>query len=161
MLLTVSLPHIDWDGMYRNLRKSGERFGIQFGNVRLLSNARMSLAAGEFARDCGRFDAYHEAIFNIYFTQARDIGEWEAVREAAEAAGLDTAELKKALDEGRYLQRLSAVTDEAHQSGINSAPTFIINNSLPLWARSLLRHSGTRSYGSAARNSPISYVQRG
>ncbi len=127
MLLTVSLPHIDWDGMYRNLRKSGERFGIQFGTVQLLSNARMSLAAGEFARDCGRFDSYHEAIFNSYFTQARDIGDWKAVREAAESAGLDTAELKKALDDGRYLQRLSAVTEAAHQSGINSAPTFIIN----------------------------------
>ena len=108
--------------MYRNLRKTGERFGIQFGNVQLLSNARMSLAAGEFARDCGRFGAYHEAIFNSYFTRARDIGSWEAVREAAEAAGLDTAELHKALDDGRYLQRLSAVTDEAHQSGITSAP---------------------------------------
>lgn len=126
-MLAVSLPHIDWDGMYRNLRQSGGRFGIQFGNVQLLSNARMSLAAGEFARDCGRFEAYHEAIFAMYFTQARDIGAWEAVREAAEAAGLDTAELKKALDDGRYLQRLTAVTSEAHQSGINSAPTFIIN----------------------------------
>jgi predicted DsbA family dithiol-disulfide isomerase len=128
VLLTASLPHIDWDGMYRNLRKSGERFGIKFGNVRLLSNAGMSLAAGEFARDCGGFEAYHEAIFNIYFTQARDIGSWEAVREAAEAAGLDTAELKKALDAGRYRQRLAAVTGEAHRRGINSAPTFIINN---------------------------------
>jgi predicted DsbA family dithiol-disulfide isomerase len=132
VLLTVSLPHIDWEEMYRNLRKSGERFGIQFGNVQLLSNARMSLAAGEFARDCGRFEAYHEAIFNIYFTQARDIGAWDAVREAAEAAGLDTAELKTALGEGRYLQRLSAVTDEAHSTGINSAPTFIINNSFAI-----------------------------
>ena len=128
MLLTVSLPHIDWDGMYRNLRKSGEPFSIRFGNVRLLSNARMSLAAGEFARDCEKFEAYHEAIFNMYFTQARDVGHWEVVREAAEAAGLDTAELRKALDEGRYLQRLAAVTNEAHRSGISSAPTFIIDN---------------------------------
>jgi predicted DsbA family dithiol-disulfide isomerase len=124
----VSLPHIDWEGMYRNLRKSGDRFGIKFGNVQLLSNARMSLAAGEFARDRGKFEAYHEAIFHSYFTRARDIGSWEIVREAAETAGLDTAELKKALDDGRYLQRLSAVTGEAHRNSINSAPTFIINN---------------------------------
>jgi len=114
--------------MYRNLRKSGDRLGIQFGNVQLLSNARMALAAGEFARDCGKFDAYHEAIFHSYFTKARDIGLWETVREAAQAAGLNTVELKKALDEDSYLQRLSAVTDEAHRSGISSAPTFIINN---------------------------------
>jgi len=124
----VSLPHIDWEGMYRNLRKSGDRFGIKFGNVQLLSNARMSLAAGEFARDCGKFEAYHEAIFHSYFTRARDIGAWEVVREAAETAGFDTAELKKALDDGRYLHRLSAATDEAHRNNINSAPTFIINN---------------------------------
>jgi len=128
VLLTVSLPHIDWDGMYRNLRKSGERYGIQFGDVRLLSNARMSLEAGEFAKQCGKFEAYHEAIFSIYFTQARDIGSWDGVRKAAEVAGLDTAELKKALDEGRYRKILAAVTDAAHRTGINSAPTFIIND---------------------------------
>lgn len=114
--------------MYRNLRISGERFGIQFGRVTLLSNARMSLEAGEFAKECGKFEAYHEAIFIIYFTQARDIGSWEAVREAAEIAGLDTTELKKALDEARYRPRLAAVTDAAHRAGINSAPTFIIND---------------------------------
>lgn len=128
----MSLPHIDWDGMYRNLRKSGERYGIRFGNVTLLSNARMSLEAGEFAKDCGRFEPYHEAVFNTYFTRARDIGSWDIVRKAAETAGLDTAELKKALDEGRYLPRLAAVTDEAHRCGINSAPTFIINNTYAL-----------------------------
>ena len=114
--------------MYRNLRKSGEPFGIAFGNVTLLSNSHMSLAAGEFARECGKFEAYHEAIFNIYFTQARDIGHWDSVREAAVAAGIDTAALKKNLDEKRYEHRLAAVTDEAHRSDISSAPTFIINN---------------------------------
>ncbi len=128
MLLAVSLPHIDWDGMYRNLRASGKRFGIEFGDVTLLSNARMSLEAGEFAKEFGKFEAYHEAIFNIYFTQARDIGSWEAVKEAAEAAGLDAEQLKKALDEARYQPRLAAVTDAAHRAGINSAPTFIIND---------------------------------
>jgi len=128
VLLTVSLPHIDWAGMYRNLRKSGERYGIQFGDVRLLSNARMSLEAGEFAKEHGRFEAFHEAIFNIYFTQARDIGLWDSVREAAVAAELDAVELKKALDDGLYKKRLAAVTDEAHRNGINSAPTFVINS---------------------------------
>jgi predicted DsbA family dithiol-disulfide isomerase len=127
VLLTESLPHIDWDALYRNLRASGAAFGIGFGNVTLLSNSRMSLEAGEFARDRGKFEAYHEAIFNMYFTQARDIGVWDAVREAAEAAGLDAAELKEALDEGRYTPLIAAVTNEAHRSGINSAPTFIID----------------------------------
>ena len=123
----MSLPHIDWDGLYRNLRRSGERYGIAFGDVRILSNARLSLEAGEFAKECGAFEAYHEAIFNRYFTRACDISTWESVREAALAAGIDTAGLKQALDEGRFRSRLAAVTDEAHRSGINSAPTFVID----------------------------------
>ena len=70
VLLTEHLPHIDWDEMYINLRRSGARFGITFSDVTVLSNSRMSLEAGEFARDHGMFDKFHEQIFYQYFTEA-------------------------------------------------------------------------------------------
>jgi len=128
VLLAERLSHIDWDDMYRNLRTSGARYDIAFGDVTLLSNSRLSLQAGEFARDQGRFEQFHEELFRAYFTDVEDIGSITVLLERGKKAGLDPAEMRTVLEENRYLPRLEAVTAEAHACGITSAPTFIIND---------------------------------
>ena len=127
VLLTEHLPHIDWDDLYRNLRQSGEPFGLTFGDVTILSNARLSLLASEFARDQGMYDQFHEAVFKAYFTDLQDIGRLNVLLAIAEKTGLNPDALKTALAEQRYLSRLQEVTTRARRLGINSAPTFIIN----------------------------------
>ncbi|MCP4715756.1 MAG: thioredoxin domain-containing protein [Deltaproteobacteria bacterium] len=126
VLLTVCLPQIDWDDMYRNLRLSGKRFGIEFGQVTLLSNSRLSLEVGEFARDAGKYDEMHEALFRSYFTQVQDIGNRDVVFALAGEIGLDCDGLEAALEEKRYAERLERVAGEARQHGITAAPTFVI-----------------------------------
>lgn len=112
--------------MYRNLRQTGIQFGIIFGNVTLLSNSRLSLEAAEYARDMGKYDQFHEGLFRCYFTETQDIGRMDVIIELAGNIGLDTVELQRALRRKRYTSRLEKVAQEAHQNGINSAPTFII-----------------------------------
>jgi len=34
-----------------------------------ISNSRLSLEAGEFAKEQGRFDKFHHAVFETYFSQ--------------------------------------------------------------------------------------------
>ena len=114
--------------MYSSLRLSGAQYGIKFGQVSLLSNSRMALEAGEFARDHDKFDLFHEKIFCSYFTKTNDIGSMDVIMETAGDVGLSSAELQQALNEKRYLQRLENVTQKAHKNGINSAPTFIIED---------------------------------
>ena len=128
----MRLPGIDWDGMYRDLRRSGAQYGITFGDVKLLSNSRLSLEAGEYARDRGRFDEFHEEIFRAYFTQVKDIGRMDVIAEAARAAGLATDELQAALDAGRYRSRLQAAQIESERYGITGVPAFIIEEKYKL-----------------------------
>ena len=126
-MLAEHLPHIDWDDLYRNLRRSGAPFGIAFGDVTILSNSRNALEAGEFARDQGKYELFHEALFHAYFTETKDIGRMDVITGLAEKSGLDAAEMQAALKEKQYLPRLEQVTREARQNGINSAPTFLID----------------------------------
>lgn len=128
MLLSARLPDVDWDGLYRDLRLRSAPLGIAFGDVRLLSNSRKALEAGEYARDQGAFEAFHAAVFRSYFNDARDIGNTDILLALADQAGLDAAELQKALDEGRYLPRLKAVNREARRYGLTGVPAFIIAN---------------------------------
>jgi predicted DsbA family dithiol-disulfide isomerase len=126
VLLAVRLPGIDWEGMYQNLRRSGAHYGITFGDVKLLSNSRLSLEAGEYARDHGRFHEFHEKIFRAYFTEVKDIGRMEVILEAARSAGLDTQVLAAALREGRYRARLQEVQQESERYGVTGVPAFIV-----------------------------------
>ena len=127
MLLAEHLPHIDWDDLYSNLRTSGRQFDMVFNPVTLLPNSRRVLEASEFARDQGCYAAFHDAVFKAYFTDLQDIGNSGTILQLAARSGLNAVELEAALAQQRYLPRLQEVTDRAHRLGINSAPTFIIN----------------------------------
>jgi len=127
ILLAVRLPGIDWEGMYENLRRSGASYGIRFGAVTLLSNSRLALEAGEYARDHGSFDEFHEQVFHAYFTEVKDIGRLDVILDIARSAGLDAEELKTALQEGRYSAKLQAAQQQSERYRVTGVPAFIIN----------------------------------
>jgi len=124
--LAVRLPGIDWEGMYQNLRLSGAQYGITFGDVKLLSNSRLSLEAGEYARDHGRFHEFHEEIFRAYFTEVKDIGRMDVILDSARSVGLDAEALQAALKKCCYRDRLQAAQQESERYGISGVPAFII-----------------------------------
>ncbi len=128
VLLTESLPHIDWDELYARLREMGAPYNKVFADVRLLPNSYEALQAGEYALAHGCFEQFNEDVFKAYFTDLHDIGDRAVICGLAVHCGLDAADLSRALDEGRYAARLRAVSGQAHAGGINSAPTFIIDN---------------------------------
>lgn len=128
VLLTESLPHIDWPGLYARLREMGAPYNKVFADVRVLPNSNEVLQAGEYALEHGVFEQFNEAVFKAYFTDLQDIGSRGVILDLAAQCGLDAEDLALALDGNRYAARLRAVTEEARSSGINSAPTFIIDN---------------------------------
>ena len=128
VLLTESLPHIDWPDLYARLREMGAPYEKIFADVLVLPNSNEVLQAGEYALEHGAFEQFNEAVFKAYFTDLRDIGARSVILELAEECSLDAADLARALDENRYAARLRAVTEEARSRGTNSAPTFIIDN---------------------------------
>ena len=128
MLLTESLPHIDWPELYDRLREMGAPYNKKFADVLVLPNSNEVLQAGEYALEHGGFEQFNEIVFKAYFTDLRDIGARTVILELAEECSLDVEDLARALDENRYGARLRAVTEEARSRGINSAPTFIIDN---------------------------------
>ena len=104
----------------------GEKLGVRFGSQTLLSNSRKAMEGGEFAKEAGQYEAYHEAIFKSFFTDGRDIGDREVILRAARSAGLNENNFKAALDNHTYLPHLEKTSQLAKQNGINVAPTFII-----------------------------------
>jgi len=114
------------------LRQRGEPYGIEFCDITLLANSRLSLEMAEFARDAGKYDTVHHALFEAYFTERRNIGEMDILLDIAKKQGLDTAELQAALEDGRYTERVKKGSEQARQAGVTAIPTFVIEGALPI-----------------------------
>ncbi len=114
--------------MFDNLRQRGMAFGITFGNLSILSNSRLSLEAGEYARDMGQYEPFHEHIFHAYFTEALDIGNMTNLCDVAVRCGLDPVHMMAALKDHRYQRRLDEARKEAMAINLSGVPTFVVND---------------------------------
>lgn len=125
VLLAEKFPDYDLDALFEELRIKGGRYGFEFGTLTLLSNSRKALEASEFARDHGRYEAFHDAVFRAYFSEARDIGQVPVLLDLAAGASLDPGELLEALNDHRYADRLKAGREEGARYSVSVLPTFV------------------------------------
>lgn len=92
-----------------------------------VTNSRLALEAALFARDSGRFDAYHRAVFAAFFEQQRDIGALDTVVAIGVESGLDETALRSALEEHRHSAEVVRLRAEAEEYGVAAIPTFVAN----------------------------------
>ena len=91
----------------------------------VIINSRRALGAAEFAREQGKFDEMHRALFKAHW---EGTGRLEAVDDLVrigEEIGLDPLELRMAIEEGRYEAHLDDSRHEAESVGINAIPAHI------------------------------------
>jgi predicted DsbA family dithiol-disulfide isomerase len=128
MPLVKMFPRADVDAIPTRLNRGmGAPFGLTFLKIVTISNSRLSLEVGEFAKEQGRFEQFHRAVFQAYFSQGKDIGNIDVLKRIGKDAGLDADALEKALKTGKYRRVLEEAKGEAARLGITAAPTFIFN----------------------------------
>lgn len=76
----------------------------------------------------GRFEEFHENVFQAFFTGLKNIGQLDEILEIASNSGLDPKKLKLSLSEGHHQNRLDNARVEARRLGIRSIPTFVFEN---------------------------------
>ncbi len=107
-------------------RSMAEAEGLVMKRGGRLINTRLALAAAEFAREQGRFDEMHLALFRAFWEQTGDIATIAGLKEIGAACGLQPEALGAALEEGRYEELLDASRREATQVGINGIPAHVV-----------------------------------
>lgn len=127
VLLKERFPGADMRGMLDHLRRSGRDYGLAFGDLTWLSNSRLALQAGFFAREHGCFHDFHARAFRAYFTETLDIGNREVLLNLAADVGLDRGELDRALTDGRHVQDLRQAADLAGRMNVTAVPTFLFD----------------------------------
>ena len=120
----------DLEAAMANLRRQAAFEGMVFAPrspESLLANTHRALAASAIvqARDPGRFEAFHHALFHASFGELRNIGDPSVLHGIAAGLGLDAARLDASLDAGGGEAALRMATEEAHRRKITAVPAFV------------------------------------
>ncbi len=118
-------------GLVERQRAMFEQAGLPFaGTLEKIPNSRSALALAEFAADRDVLDALHPRLFDAYWGRGRDIGDEDVLVEEAHAVGLEQDEVKHALHDARYTERVEAHTRAAIELGAGGVPAWVIDQRL-------------------------------
>jgi 2-hydroxychromene-2-carboxylate isomerase len=73
-----------------------------------------------------RFAAYHPAMYRAVWSEGRNLGKEEALRDLLQSVGIDPA----SIDGDEIKNELRANTDQAVARGAFGAPTFFVNGEM-------------------------------
>ena len=102
-----------------------EDAGLVMKQRDVLINSRKALGAAEFAREHGKLEEMHLALFRAHWELTGKLEDVDDLVRIGTAVGLDPVELRHAIEEGRYEQVLDDNRRLAESVGINAIPAHI------------------------------------
>ena len=112
------------------LIERADEFGLKLKRSPIIPCSRPALEVAEYAKEQGRFDQFHLAVFKAYWEEAKNIGLRSIIREIVEECGLDADEVEVCLDENRYTHAIQTQSEEAKLLGITGIPAYVIGGYL-------------------------------
>lgn len=126
------VPTLDPDGDYlhtvwnRSVYPMAEKLGMRLKLPPVQPRSRKAFEAVAFARDAGRFDTMHLALFRGFFEHGRNIGDSAELLRLAEENGIDSNALRAALQDGRYTGQVLQDERQAQALGISGVPLMLV-----------------------------------
>ncbi|TSA00207.1 MAG: DsbA family protein [Deltaproteobacteria bacterium] len=126
----LGYPPGQWSRMMENLERMGKAEEIVFSERTFTTNSHKALLLAEAAKEEGSavFEALNEGLFRAYFTEGRNIGDPQVLRDVAQAAGVTAGLLDQAWSDAAYEERLDRDREAAARIGITGIPVFIVDD---------------------------------
>jgi predicted DsbA family dithiol-disulfide isomerase len=105
-----------------------EAAGLEYGERTHWYDAGPAHQATVWAEVLGQADAIKRAVFRAYFVHNRNIGSADILAGLAVEIGLDGADLRAALAEGRHRAEVERQYAEARAIGVTAVPTFVADD---------------------------------
>jgi predicted DsbA family dithiol-disulfide isomerase len=110
----------------RGVAPMAAKLGVEMHFPPFKSRSRRAHEAAVYARDHDKFEEMRVALFRAFFVESRDIGDADELAAIGASVGLDADDLRAALAEGRYTERVVEQEQLAARIGISAVPTIVI-----------------------------------
>jgi len=126
------VPRAERDARYpedahERVRKMIEGAGFHFAPpADVVPNSQKALQVTELARDRGLHEPVHSRLMRAYWSEGANLGDEDVLLGLVAEAGLDGADAREALADGRYAERVRASTTMANRNGIHAIPAFVL-----------------------------------
>ncbi len=118
----------EMNGFLPYLSERAGELGLKLKRSPIVPCSRLALEVAEYAKEQGKFDQFHLAVFKAYWEEARKIGLRSVIGDIVRECGLDADEVERCLDESRYTQAIKTQSEEAKRSGINGIPAYVVGD---------------------------------
>ena len=115
-------------GMQTHLVQMANAAGLRMIFPDRIPNTRLAHEATEYARQKGKANEFHQAVFDCYYWRGEDISRWEVLQQAAKEIGLDADEMREEVEQGKFTALVSEQVRQAAELGIDGVPTYILND---------------------------------
>jgi len=116
------------NGSEERLQAIAESYGMEFQSTRRIYSTRLAHEATEYAREQGKGNEFHKALFRRVYADGEDPSQWAALRGVAEEAGLDADEMQRLVEQHKYTDLVEEQVRWAQQIGVQGVPTYVIND---------------------------------
>ena len=115
-------------GSEERLRSIAEGYGMKFVSTRRIYNTHLAHEATEYARERGKGNEFHKALFHKVYAEGNDPSRWDVLRSAAEEAGIDAQEMQSEVENEKYRAAVEEQVRRAYEIGVSGVPTYVIND---------------------------------
>jgi len=98
--------------------------GLPYGERTHTYNSRLAQELGAWASTQADGAGIHDALFQAYFVEGKNIGAIDTLVEVAEAVGLSGSEARQVLIARRFKDAVDADWQRAMRLGVTGVPTF-------------------------------------
>jgi predicted DsbA family dithiol-disulfide isomerase len=105
-----------------------QQAGLVFNFDRsVVANSFNAHRFAHFAKQHGKQNEAEENLFNAYFTEGKNIDDYPTLIQLGADIGLNTIDLKAALENGSYAEDVKADIYEAQKVGVRGVPFFVFD----------------------------------
>ena len=116
------------NGSEEHLYNLAKIHNLPFVSTKRFYNTRLAHEATQYARQHGKANEFHKAMFHKVYAKGQNPSEWSVIRAVAQEVGLDADDMQLNVEGGKYTEEVANQVQWAYQIGVTGVPTYVIND---------------------------------
>jgi predicted DsbA family dithiol-disulfide isomerase len=126
--LFAGRPPADIESMRQRLKGAADELGLPMGERKYTYNSRLAQELAKWAESEGKGDQFHEAVFQAYYVDGKNIGSVDVLVGLATTIGLPGEEAKSILESGVYREAVDSDWARCRDLNVTAVPTFFMRD---------------------------------